>query len=232
MFGVWGIREDRGERMFMKIKFILAAYFMLTIIFVYPVVVSAQEIKAIKLLAVETWAGKSLMQALKERKTSREFSNKQLPLQVISDLLWAASGINRKESNGRTAPTAMDCQEIDVYVAMESGLYLYEPVKNMLIQITAQDIRAATGKQEFVKDAPVNLIYVVDLSKAIKMGAQVEFYAACDTGFISQNVYLYCASAGLSTVVRGWFDQAELAKAMKLKPNQKIMLAQTVGYPK
>ena len=192
----------------------------------------AQEVKNIQLSAPGTEGGKPLMQALKERKTSRQFSTKQLSLQVISDLLWAASGINRKEKNGRTAPTAMDCQEIDIYVATESGLYIYDPIKNMLIQIVAQDIRAVTGKQAFVKDAPLNLIYVADLSRAAKMGTQAEFYAYCDTGFISQNVYLYCASLGLSTVVRGWFDPAELAKAMQLKTNQKIILAQTVGYPK
>lgn len=191
----------------------------------------AQELKSIQLPAPDTQGGKPLMQALKERKSSREFSNKPLPLQVISDLLWSAFGINRRESNGRTAPAAMDCQEIDIYVALGSGLYVYDPGKNMLIQALAQDIRAVTGKQAFVKDAPVNLIYVADLERAKKMGAQATIYAACDTGFISQNVYLYCASAGLATVVRGWFDAAELAQAMKLKPNQKIILAQTVGYP-
>ncbi|MCX5703976.1 MAG: SagB/ThcOx family dehydrogenase [Candidatus Omnitrophica bacterium] len=191
----------------------------------------AQDSKSIQLPSPDTQGGKPLMQALKERKTSREFSNKPLPLEVISDLLWAAGGINRNESGGRTAPTAMNCQEIDIYAAMDSGLYLYEPVKNRLTQILAQDIRAVTGRQEFVKNAPLNLIYVADLSRAAKMGAHFEFYAGCDTGFISQNVYLYCASAGLSTVVRGMFDQAELAKAMKLKPNQKIILTQTVGYP-
>jgi len=192
----------------------------------------AQEVKNIQLSAPDTEGGKPLMQALKERRTSRQFSTKQLPLQVISDLLWAASGINRKEKNGRTAPTAMDCQEIDIYVATESGLYIYEPFKHMLVQVVAQDIRAVTGKQAFVKDAPLNLIYVADFSRAATMGTHAEFYAYCDTGFISQNVYLYCASSGLSTVVRGSFDQVELAKAMQLKTNQKIILAQTVGYPK
>ena len=172
------------------------------------------------------------MQALKERKTSREFSTKTFSPQMISDLLWAAYGINRVESKGRTAPSAMDVQEIDIYVAFSSGLYLYDPFKNTLELIVTEDIRSVTGNQPFVKEAPINLIFVVDLSRAQKLGENKEFYAACDAGFISQNVYLYCASSGLSTVVRSWFDEKKLFKAMKLKPNQKIILAQTVGYPK
>ena len=152
-------------------------------------------------------------------------------MQIISDLLWAADGVNRKDSGGRTAPAAMDVQEIDIYLAMDSGLYIYDHKNNALIQTVPRDIRLATGKQEFVKDAPLNLVFVADMERTGKFGAQAEFYAACDTGFISQNVYLYCASVGLATVVRGWFDAAELAKAMQLKPSQKIILAQSVGYP-
>ncbi len=204
----------------------------LAIAFVLSQSAFAEEAKSVQLPAPNMQGGKPLMQALKERKTSREFSNKPLPLQVLSNLLWAASGVNRKESGGRTAPTAMNCQEIDIYVAMESGLYLYEPSKNTLIQIAGQDIRAATGRQPFVKDAPANLIYVVDLRKAAKFGERTEFYAAADTGFISQNVYLFCASEGLATVVRELFDAQSLTKAMQLGPDKKIILTQTVGYPK
>jgi SagB-type dehydrogenase family enzyme len=126
----------------------------------------------------------------------------------------------------------MNCQEIDIYVALETGLYLYNPFKNILELIVPQDIRSVTGKQGFVNEAPINLIFVADLSRAEKFGDKKEFYVACDTGFISQNVYLYCASSGLATVVRGWFDEKELSSAMKLKPTQKIILTQTVGYPK
>ena len=192
----------------------------------------AEVEKFIKLPIPNEQGGKPLMQVLKERKTSRDFNNKSLSFQIIADLLWAAFGVNRPESKGRTAPSAMNCQEIDIYVALEKGLYLYNPFKNSLELIVPQDIRAVTGKQGFVKEAPMNLIFVADLSRAAKFGDKKEFYAACDTGFISQNVYLYCASSGLATEVRGWFDEKELSSAMKLKHSQKIILTQTVGYPK
>ena len=173
------------------------------------------------------------MQALKERKSMREFSVQELPLQVISDLLWAADGINRPESAHRTAPSAMNMQEIEIYLAKADGLYLYDAKGNMLILVASGDIRALTGKQPFVKDAPINLIYVADITKTSKLSAvDTDFYAAADTGFVSENVYLYCASVGLSTVVRGSIDKWALAKAMKLGADKKIILAQTVGYPK
>ncbi len=217
----------------MKTKSILAVFFILTSLFIYSPLTYAQESKLIKLPAPQIEGGKPLMQALKERKTSREFSLKELPLQIISDLLWAADGINRQDSGHRTAPSAMNMQEIDIYIAKADGLYLFDAKENMLMPVVAADIRALTGNQPFVKDAPVNLIFVADLKKMSKPSAEmVDFYAATDTGFISENVYLYCASAGLATVVRGWVDKPVLAKAMKLRNNQKIILAQTVGYPK
>jgi len=173
------------------------------------------------------------MEVLKNRKSSREFSTEKLPLQVLSNMLWAAWGINRPESGKHTAPSARNRQEIDVYVALAEGLYLYDAKAHTLVPVLAKDIRAMTGGQPFVKDAPVNLIYVSDLSKMSNAPAdQKDFYSATDTGFISQNVYLYCASEGLATVVRGYVDRAALAKAMKLRPNQKVILAQSVGYPK
>jgi nitroreductase len=217
----------------MKRKSILSICFILATIFVYPIFVYAQEMKSIKLLAPQMESGKPLMQALKKRKSSREFSSKDLPLQVISDMLWAANGINRPDSDHKTAPSTMNMQEIDIYVAKTDGLYLFDAKENMLIPITREDIRALTGNQSFVKDAPINLIYVANLSKMDKLSADnIYFYAAADTGFISQNVYLYCASEGLVTVVRGLIDKIALAKAMKLRSDQKIILAQTVGYPK
>ena len=193
----------------------------------------AEELRPIQLAAPQTEGGKSLMQALEQRKSAREFSSSELPAQVLSDLLWAACGINRPETGGRTAPTAMNMQEIDIYVVMVQGSYLYDAKANTLVQVSSGDIRPLTGKQLFVKDAPVNLIFVADLSKMNAISdADKEFYAAADTGYISQNVYLFCASLGLATVVRGWVDKPALAKAMNLRPDQKIILAQTVGYPK
>ena len=218
---------------FMKTKSILLISFILSTIFICSVSVCAQEIEPIKLLAPQTEGGKPLMQALKERKSSRAFSSKELPLQVISDMLWAANGINRPDSGRRTAPSAKNRQEMDVYVAKADGLYLYDANSNMLMPVVAGDIRALTGKQAFVKDAPINLVYVADLSKTGKTsGSDGYSYVSADTGFISQNVYLYCASNGLATVVRGSIERQALAKAMRLRADQKIILAQTVGYPK
>jgi len=217
----------------MKIKPILTIYFILASLFICAPLIYSQDIKPIKLLAPQLEGGKPLMQALKERKSLREFSSKELPLQVISDLLWAANGINRLDSGHRTAPSAMNMQEIDIYLAKADGLYLFDAKQNMLIPVAGEDIRALTGKQPFVKDAPINLIYVADLSKMGKTsGSDAEFYAATDTGFISENIYLFCASSGLATVVRGLIDKPVLAKAMELRPDQKIILAQTVGYLK
>jgi SagB-type dehydrogenase family enzyme len=194
---------------------------------------SADELKHIKLSAPQLNSGKSLMQALSDRQSSRSFSPRKIPIEVLSNLLWAADGINRTGSGKRTAPSAMNWQEIDIYVAAADGLYLYKPEEHTLNMVLDKDIRALTGKQSFVRDAPVNLIYVADLSRSGDIPADEKMlFAYADTGFISQNVYLYCASAGLSTVVRGSFDKDALAKAMKLKNNQKIILAQTVGYPK
>lgn len=198
-----------------------------------PVKPSAQELKPVKLPSPQMEKGRPLMQALKERRSQREFSARELPLQVISDMLWAAFGINRPDSGGRTAPSARNMQEIDIYVVKADGLYLYEAGKNELVQVLTQDIRPMTGKQGFVKDAPVNLVYVADFSRMGNVSDEIKsFYAATDTGFISENVYLYCASEGLATVVRGLFDGGTLAEAMKLGVHQKAILAQTVGYPK
>jgi nitroreductase len=216
----------------MKIRSVLAAFFMSVIFLIYVLASGAEELKPVQLLAPQIEGSKPLMQALKERETRREFSPKELPLQVLSDLLWAACGINRPDSGLRTAPTAKNMQEIDVYVAKSEGLYLYDAKNNMLMPVLSGDIRALAGKQPFVKDSPVNLIYVADLAKMGGPSADADFYSATDTGFVSENVYLFCASAGLATVVRGFVDRPVLAKAMKLRPDQKIILAQTVGYPK
>ncbi|MBN1154589.1 SagB/ThcOx family dehydrogenase [candidate division KSB1 bacterium] len=199
-----------------------------------PTMLCSQEPEPslIKLPEPQMDIGRPLMQVLKDRSSSRSFSSEKLPDQLLSNVLWAASGINRPESGKRTAPSAMNRQEIDIYVATADGLFLYDASAHALQKIFAEDIRAVTGKQDFVKDAPLNLIYVADWSK---MGQgeheQNIFYSAADTGFISQNVYLYCASEGLATVVRGYVDKPALEKAMKLRPDQKVVLAQTVGYP-
>lgn len=203
------------------------------IVFLGSVALSADEEKVIPLPPPQTAGGKPLMQALKERKSSREFSPEKLPLALISNLLWAVFGINRPDTKDRTAPSARNRQEIDLYLAMEDGLYRYDPKQHSLHGVLATDIRDKTGAQPFVKEAPLNLIFVANRSRMETASAKERtFYAAADTGFISQNVYLYCASEGLATVVRGWIDRQGLANAMGLGSDQEITLTQTVGYPK
>jgi SagB-type dehydrogenase family enzyme len=177
--------------------------------------------------------GKPLLQVLKERRSAREFSPQPLSPQVLSNLLWAAFGINRADSGHRTAPSASNRQEIDVYVATADGLYLYNAKSHALDPVLAADIRAATGRQAFVRDAAVNLVFVADFSRMGSASTEDKvLYSAADAGFISQNVYLYCASERLATVVRGSIDRTALAAAMGLRPEQRIILAQSVGYPK
>jgi len=193
----------------------------------------AQELKPISLPIPQMDGGKPLMQALKDRRTSRAFSGEELSIQELSDMLWAAFGVNRSETGKRTAPSAVNWQEIDIYVATADGLYLYDASPHVLRPILREDIGALTGLQSFVKKAPVNLIFVADYSKMGQASDEdKDFYSAANTGFISQNVYLYCASQGLATVVRGLIDRPALAEAMGLKSDQKVILAQTVGYPK
>jgi len=194
----------------------------------------AGEEKVIPLDKPDMQGGKPLMQVLKERKSVRAYSDKPLPDKVMSNLLWAAWGINRPESGKRTAPSAVNRQEIDVYVATADGLYLYDAQAHALKQIHDQDIREYTGTQSFVKTAPVNLVFVADLSKLGQKGGKNEdlFISGANTGFISQNVYLFCASEGLGTVVRGLVDKEPLAKKMELRQDQRIIFGQSVGYPK
>ena len=210
-----------------------AARLVLAVLLICPALTSGQELKSIQLLKPQMDGGRPLMQVLQDRSSSREFSTEKLPLQVLSNMLWAAFGVNRSDLGKRTAPSASNRQEIDIYVATADGLYLYDAKGHTLKPVLAEDVRAATGRQPFVQEAPVNLIYVADFSKMGETTAEDKvFYSAANTGFIGQNVYLYCASEGLATVVRGLVDRPALAKVMKLRPDQKVILAQSVGYPK
>lgn len=188
--------------------------------------------KLIRLPPPQTQGGMPLMEALKVRHSTREFSSRTLPLQTLSDLLWAANGVSRSASGKRTSPSAKDMREISIYVSTVDGTYLFDPNTHTLHRVVERDIRALTGTQEFVGQAPLNLVYVADLGRMDTSEEKKRFYAATDTGFIAQNVYLFCASAGLATVVRGSVDRDELAAALGLAPHQQITLAQTVGYPK
>jgi SagB-type dehydrogenase family enzyme len=206
---------------------------LLLVLILCPLLGLAQELKPVELPPPQADGGMPLMQALKARHSTREFSSRKLPPQVLSNLLWAAFGVNRSDAGKRTAPSAMNWQEVEIYVATAEGLYVYDAKVNRLNPVLGEDVRAATGTQSYVGEAPVNLVYVADLAKVRNADAEDRtVYTAADTGFIAQNVYLFCASEGLAAVVRGSIDRPALAKVMKLGPNQKIILAQTVGYPK
>jgi SagB-type dehydrogenase family enzyme len=202
-------------------------------IFLAPLFLAAQEAEVIKLPAPQMTGGKPLLECLKARQSTRDFGTEKLSLQVLSNLLWAADGINRPDSGKRTAPSAVNWHDIDIYAATADGLFLYLPKEHALKKILAEDVRSATGSQDFVKVAPLDLVYVSDYSK-MQRGTEEDkrFYSGAHTGFVSQNVYLYCASEGLNTVVRGLVDREAAAKIMKLRPEQHITLSQTVGYPK
>jgi nitroreductase len=195
-------------------------------------VAGAANLQAIPLPPPQLEGGRPLMQVLQARRSARAFDPKPLPPQVLANLLWAAAGINRPDSGGRTAPTASNSQDMDVYVITAEGLFLYDAKGHALQLLLAEDLRPLAGRQPFVKDAPVNLIYVSDLAKMKAAPADREGYAAAHTGFISQNVYLYCASEGLATVVRAGIDRPTLAQKVGLRSDQRITLAQSVGYPK
>ena len=197
----------------------------------------AADLAPIKLPPPDMKGGKPLMQCLKDRKTDRSFSTKKLPVEVLSNLLWAACGINRPESGKRTAPSAVNWQEIDVYVAMEEGLYIYNAKAHRLEPVLKNDLRKNTTQllqpsRSSVAGAPMQLIYVADYEKInfLVNDEDKKLYSSADTGFISQNVYLYCVSEGLATGVRGMVDKEALSREMKLRDKQKIILVQAVGY--
>jgi nitroreductase len=175
--------------------------------------------------------GKPLMQALRLRRSIREFSPRPLPPQLLSDLLWAAYGINRP-SGDRTAPYWRHIMVLDVYAAMSDGVWLYDPREHMLRSHLEVDIRAQTGLQNFVATAPLNLVYVVHGERMKDISPEERrLYGSVDAAFAGQNVYLFCASEGLATVFRGAVDQQKLHQAMQLESDQFVTFAQTVGYP-
>ena len=187
-----------------------------------PLFAPAQDIE---LPAPQKQGGQPLMQALAQRASTRQFdTTRAIEPQTMANLLWAAWGYNREDK--RTAPSALNRQEISLYVITDQGAYGYDARRNVLTQVAAGDFRKSAGMQPFVHTAPLNIVFVADLDKA--PGNDMMFV---DGGCIVQNIYLYCASAGLGSVVRGSFDAAELAQVLKLNDRQKAILTQTVGYP-
>jgi len=173
-----------------------------------------------------------LMSALNLRRSTREYAAQPLPTQTLSDLLWAAFGINRP-SGDRTAPYWRHVMVIDIYAAMADGTWLYDPTTHALLPHLPDDIRAQTGLQDFVGTAPLNLVYVAHGERMLDISAaERRLYASVDAGFIGQNVYLFCAAHELATVFRAAIDYARLAGAMKLPEQQFVTFAQTVGLPR
>lgn len=176
--------------------------------------------------------GMALMDALGARKSSREFAPDPLPMPILSGLLWAAFGINRPDG-GRTAPSAVDAQEVDVYAALPSGAYRYDPVAHQLHLVAGSDLRRVTGYQDFVDEAPLDLVFVADHARmGMVPAAQRAAYAHAAAGAIAQNVYLFAASSQLATVIRAWIDRDAIAQALGLPHDHQVLLSQTVGYPK
>jgi nitroreductase len=197
-----------------------------------PTVAVAQELKPLDLPPPRSEGGVPLIAALKLRRSTREYSDRPLPAQTVSDLLWAAFGINRP-SGDRTAPYWRHVMVMDIYVAMADGVWIYEPKAHTLLPHLQSDIRAQTGLQDFVGTGPLNLVYVAHGERMTDITPEERrFYASVDTGFIGQNVYLFCASEGLVTVFRGAVDYPKLARTLQLPDQQFVTFAQTVGYPR
>lgn len=202
------------------------------LMFIFHLTACAQN-NNIELPKPQTSGGMPLMEALSNRSTSRDFSPKELDLQTLSNLLWAANGINRPEEGKKTAPSAVNWQEIEIFVSLSHGVYLYNAQKNCLELHLKGDHRKATGMQDYVEKAPVNLIYVGDFSRMADRGAeQMHWYTAADAAFIAQNVYLFCASEDMATVVRGAVNRDVLKQTLALPEHKHIVLCQTVGYKK
>jgi nitroreductase len=217
----------------MSRRLLALVIFTAIVSFVPAPVAPGQDLASIKLPAPQTDGGKPLMQVLKARQSARDFSEQKLSAQTLSNLLWAAWGVNRADGR-RTAPSASNKQEVEIYVTMSDGAYLYDAKTHALNPVVGGDLRAATGTQPFPATAALNLVYVADMAKAGRPATdpQQQLNVGADVGFIAENAYLFCASEGLATVVRASVPKAELAKQLKLRADQQIVLAQSVGYPK
>jgi hypothetical protein len=216
-------------------KIVIACAILGLFLMVTPNFSLAQDAEVIKLPPPQMEGGMPLMQALKLRQSTRGGFGPDVPLsmQVISNLLWAADGVNRP-GNHRTAPSAADWQNIDIYVTTAAGLFLYDPIKHELKVLGKEDVRAVAGQQDFVKTAPLNLIYIADMARAVfggkKMPEVEQTWSFANVGLIAQNVYLFCASENLACIVRAMVDQAAITKTLKLRPEQKVILSQTVAH--
>jgi nitroreductase len=189
--------------------------------------------QSIKLPPPGTGGGLPLMQALVKRRSIRAYEERALPDQTMADLLWAAFGINRPESGDRTAPSWRHSIETDIYVCTRDAVYLYEPKAHELRRVLEIDIRGKTSSMVFAATAPIVLVYAADLGRMAEAPREQQVLNAhVDSAIVAQNVYLFCASAGLGTVILGTVDRSGLPKRMGLHDSQIVTFAQPVGYPK
>jgi nitroreductase len=197
-----------------------------------PKPAQGDAVPTIALPAPDQSGGLPLMEAIAKRRSMREFASRELPLAMLSNLLWAANGVNRADG-GRTAPSAMNAREIDIFVALPSGAYSYDAHGNALRLVAGTDVRRVTGYQDFVDQAPLDLVYIADHSrmKLIPVASR-ESFASAAAGAIAQNVYLFAASNGLAAVIRAWIDREAIADALGLSHDQQVLLSQTVGFAK
>jgi nitroreductase len=212
-----------------------------------PAQAAVQEMGPIKLSAPRLDRGIPLMQALEKRRSTRDLSADRLSLQHLSEVLWAADGINRRpapdanprQGGSRTSPSPFARYPVEIYVFVKEGVYLYRPAEHDLIPVLAGDYRKDTGIQEFVGVAPVNLVFIADLARfnspppAVNMPVEEQILESnVEAGCQAQNVYLYCASEGLGATIRGSVPRQKVAELLKLRPEQRIIVGQTIGYPR
>ena len=216
------LKTNRMKKYMLSIAAILPSLFLV-----------AQELTTIQLNPPGLNHGLTVLKALSVRASAREFSDRKLSLQDLSDLLWAANGINRPESGGRTAPSSHNSQDIDLYVFLPEGVFLYDAKSQLLAPLLAGDHRKLSGTQDYVGTAPVSLLLVSDIARFTTGDEAGKLTsAAFDAGIVSQNISVFCASAGLATVPRASVDVAKVKSLLNLKASQYIMLNHPVGYPK
>jgi nitroreductase len=197
--------------------------------------IEGDTMTAIQLPQPVTSGGRPFMEVVKDRKSGEGFDSRDLSMETLSNLLWAGFGINRPDSGKRTAPSAMNTQEIDIYVLLAAGAYIYDPKANVLNPVVAEDLRSRAAMKPTMQSAPVHLVYIADYGKLkggdAGMRERFKMYSHAHAGFIGQNIYLFCASEGFSTRFHASFDDGSLRTALKLTDDQTIIYPQVVGYP-
>lgn len=219
----------------------LKVFTLLTVVFAFSSLVYGEKAgggasKVWELPAPRREGGMPVLTALANRSSTRSYADKEIPEQTLSNLLWAAFGVNRPESGKRTAPSSYNWQDVEMYVFTKDGVWIYEHTDHSLQLVKSGDHRRLAGLQSFVWTAPLSIVYVSDQSTMQQDGQTFsdEYklrISGIDTGHVSQNVYLFCASEGLGVVARASVDGDAFSKAFTLPPEQKVMLGQTIGFP-